>query len=157
MNGEIENFQEVMTKGEELYKKISPVWCPYLESEVHFNAQGLEHLKFKRSRYARPRHDQYMRFKLFYLVPEVLRLSKTVQGIWDTQHFERVRMHGRTDTILKPVTYYEFVAVLKKVRIKVVVKQIGVGQAFFWSIIPFWGLNKETKKRKLYAGNPEED
>ena len=157
MDIDIEKFGEVVARGEELYKAFSPVHCPYLESNVHFNAGGLEHLKFKRPRYARSRMDQYMRFKLLPLAPEILRLSRTVQGIWETRHFERVRMHSRTDTVLKPVTYYEFVAVIKYARIKIVVKQIDGGQNFFWSIIPFWGLNKKTRRRKLYGGNPEED
>lgn len=157
MNGEIEKFGEVMARGEELYKTFSPVRCPYLESDIHFSASGLEHLKFKRPRYARSRPDQYMRFKLLPLAPEILRLSHTVQGIWETKHFERIRVHSRTDTVLKPVVYYEFIAVIRHARIKIVVKQIDEGQRFFWSIIPFGGVNKETKRRKLYGGNPEED
>jgi len=157
MNGEIENFEEVVAKGEELYKIFSPVRCPYLECEVYFNALGLEHLKFKDRRKPRSRHDQYVRFKLLHLAPEVLKLSRTLQGIWETKHFERVRVHSRTDTILKLVTYYEFIAILKKVRVKVIVKQIDRGQVSFWSIIPFWGVNKETRHRKMYGGNPEED
>lgn len=158
MNGEkIENFDEIVAQGEEMYKTFSSIRCPYLESEVHFNAQGLEHLKFKRPRQARSRHDQYMRFKLLKLAPDVLKLSRTVQGIWETKHFERVRVHNRTDIVLKPVVYYEFVAILNRIRIKVVVKQIDSGEKFFWSIIPFWGMNKETKKRKMHSGNPEED
>ena len=158
MNGEkIENFDEVVVKGEEIYKTLSPIRCPYFGAEVHFNAQGLEHLKFKRREQARSHHDQYMRFKLIKLAPEVLKLSRTVQGIWETKHFERVRMHSRTDTILKPVVYYEFIAILNRIRIKIVVKQIDGGEKFFWSIIPFWGVNKETKKRKMHGGNPEED
>lgn len=157
MNGEIENFEEVVAKGEELYRSFNVVRCPYFGEKIYFNAQGLEHLKFKHREKARTRHDQYMRFKLLHLVPEILQLSRTIQGIWETKHFERIRTHSRTDTILKPVTYYEFIAVLNKVRIKVVVKQIDGGQKFFWSLIPFWGIHKETRRRKLYSGNPEED
>lgn len=157
MNDDVENFDEIVANGEEMYKKFSVIRCPYFESEVHFNAQGLEHLKFKRRIQARSRHDQYMRFKLLYLAPEVLRLSRTVQGIWETKHFERIRVHSRTETVLKNVIYYEFIAVLKKIRIKVVVKQVDGGQIFFWSIIPFWGVNKEMNRRKLHGGNPEED
>ena len=158
MNEEkIENFEEIIIKGEGIYKTFSPIRCPYLESEVHFNAQGLEHLKFKRRGQARSQNDQHMRFKLLKLAPEVLKLSRTVQGIWETKHFERVRVHSRTDTILKLVTYYEFIAIINHIRIKVVVKQIDNGEKFFWSIIPFWGINKETKKRKMHGGNPEED
>ncbi len=56
-----------------------------------------------------------------------------------------------------PVSYYEFIAILKNVRVKVIVKQIDDNQKFFWSIIPFWGVNKETKRRKMHGGNPAED
>jgi len=151
------SLDKVVIKGEGLYKTFSSIHCPYLESKVYFNALGLEHLKFKKRNKARSRHDQYMRFKLLHLVPEVLRLSRTIQGIWKTKSFERVRVHSRTDIILKPVTYFEFIAVLENVRIKVIVKQIDGGEKFFWSLIPFWGVYKKTKNRKMHGGNPEED
>lgn len=51
--------------------------------------------------------------------------------------FEHVRMHSRTQSVLKLVTYYEFIALIKRDRVKVIVKQIENGQRFFWSIIPF--------------------
>jgi hypothetical protein len=38
-----------------------------------------------------------------------------------------------------------------------IVKQIEDGQKFFWSIIPFWGMNTETMIRILHNGFPEED
>ncbi len=98
-----------------------------------------------------------MRLKLLYLAPEVLRLSRTLQGVLETKKFERIKIHGRTDTILKPVNYYEFIALIKRNRVKIIVKQIDGGEKFFWSIIPFWGMNKETRTRILHAGVPEED
>ena len=98
-----------------------------------------------------------MRLKLLHLAPIVLRASATLQGIWETKTFERVRVHGRTDSILTNVEYYEFVAVIEKIRVKVIVKQVKDGQRFFWSIIPYWGVDKNTQKRKLYSGYPEED
>jgi hypothetical protein len=98
-----------------------------------------------------------MRFKLIHLVPEVLKLSHTIQGILQTNKMERVRVNSRTDLILKPVIYYEFIAVLKRNRMKIIVKQIDGGQKFFWSIIPFWGMNTNTMTRLLHDGAPEED
>ena len=63
--------------------------------------------------------------------------------------------------VLKLTTYYEFIAVMdshgSKVRLKVIVKQIDAGEKFFLSIIPFWGINKNTKERIMYSGNPESD
>lgn len=153
----LENFEETKRKAEELYKTFGEIYCPYFSEKVYFNTGGLEHLKFKHPRRARSQDDQHMRFKFLHLVPEVLRLSRTVQGIWETKHFERVRVRSRTEVVLKPVVYSEFIAVLKGVRLKIVVKQVDGGQRLFWSVIPFWGINKETNKRKLHGGNPEED
>lgn len=157
MSLDLENFEEVRIKAEDLYKTLEAVYCPYFEEKVSFSAQGLEHLKFKRPRVARIQQDQYMRLKLLHVAPVVLKTSSTLQGIWETKNFERTRIHSRTDIILKIVTYYEFVAVIEKIRVKVIVKQIDSGEKFFWSIIPYWGIDKNTKMRKLYSGYPEED
>ena len=152
-----QQFKDVKEKGEELYKSLGGVACPFLREKVSFGAQGLEHLKFKRREKARPEKDQYMRFKLLHLAPEILKASHTLQGVLETKKFERVRMNSRTDIILKPVTYYEFIAVLKRNRVRIIVKQVENGQKFFWSIVPFWGMNKETMTRILHDGMPEED
>ncbi len=152
-----QQFKEVKEKGEELYKSLGEVFCPYLKEKVSFGAQGLEHLKFKRREKARLEKDQYMRFKLLHLAPEILKSSHTVQGLLETKRLERIRTNSRTDTVLKPVTYYEFIAVLKRNRVRIIVKQIENGQKFFWSIVPFWGMNIETMRRILHDGVPEED
>ncbi|MCX6753574.1 MAG: hypothetical protein NTV03_00770 [Candidatus Nomurabacteria bacterium] len=152
-----EEFEKIKSQGEEFYKSITEVYCPYFKDKISFNARGLEHLKFIRTEKTRLEKDQYMRFKLINLAPEVLKLSHTVQGILETQKFERIRMKGRTDTILKPVRYFEFIAVIKRNRVRIIVKQIEDGQKFFWSIIPFWGMNTETMSRILHNGIPEED
>lgn len=152
-----QQFKDVKEKGEEFYKSLGEVFCPFLKEKVSFGAQGLEHLKFKRREKARADKDQYMRFKLLHLAPEILKSSHTLQGILETKKLERIRMNSRTDTVLKPVTYYEFIAVLKRNRVRIVVKQIDNGQKFFWSIVPFWGMNVETMRRILHDGIPEED
>lgn len=157
MTLDLENFEEVRIKGEEFYKSIGEVYCPYFKEKISFGAQGLEHLKFKRREKARLEQDQYMRLKLLHLAPEILKSSHTLQGLLETKKFERVRMHSRTDTVLKLVSYYEFIAVLKRNRMRIIIKQIEGGQKFFWSIVPFWGMNEETMSRILHDGIPEED
>ena len=152
-----EQFREIKTKGEQFYKSLHEVYCPYFKEKVSFRSQGLEHLKFKSRKKARLEQDQYMRFKLLHLVPEILKLSHTLQGILETKKFERIRMHSRTEMILKLIRYYEFIAILKRNRVRVIVKQVENGQKFFWSIIPFWGMNMETMSRILHDGIPEED
>lgn len=154
---DLENFEEVRIKGEEFYKTIADTHCPYFKEKVAFNAQGLEHLKFKKLRKARSEQDQYMRFKLLNLAPEIIILSNTLQGRWETKQFEYIKKNSRWEHVLKNVVYYEFIAVLKRNRIKVIVKQVENGKKIFWSIIPFWGMNEETMERILHDGTPSED
>lgn len=157
MSLDLENFEEVRIKGEKFYSENSEVYCPYFNAKISFNAQGIEHLKFKRPRKARSKQDQYMRLKLIHLAPAILKKSSTLQGIFETKNFERIRSHNRTDNILKIVTYYEFIAVMDKIRAKIIVKQIDNGEKFFWSIIPYWKINKTTMGKILHSGFPEED
>ncbi len=152
-----DQFEDVKTKNELLYKTLSEVWCPYFQTKIHFNARGLEHLKFKKKHFARSREDQYIRLKLLHLAPEILKLSKTVQGISHTKNFELMRSGARTEQKLLPVSYYEFIAVLKGVRVRIIVKQIEDAPLFFWSIIPFWKVNKATMERKMHSGDLEHD
>lgn len=151
------DFEKVKAEAEAFYKTIGAVRCPYFDNTVAFNAKGLRHLKFKSDRQARPQTDQYARMKLMHLAPQVLKKSHTVQGIWETTHFETVNTNNRWERVLKHVTYWEFLAVLGSVRIKVVVKEVAGGEKHFWSIIPFWGINKEAGRRILYSGDPVHD
>jgi hypothetical protein len=41
--------------------------------------------------------------------------------------------------------------------VRVIIKEVKGGQKYFWSIIPFWKVNKQQKKRVLISGNPECD
>jgi hypothetical protein len=151
------DFEEVRSRGEELYKTYSKAYYPYFKENISLNAQGLEHLKFKQRGKTRLEQDQYMRFKLIHLVPEVLKISNTLQGIWETKRFEYIKTNSKWQNVLKQSTYYEFIAVIKRNRVKIIVKQIENGKKIFWSIIPFWGMNEKSMTRVLHEGNPEED
>jgi len=94
-----------------------------------------------------------MRLKHIARAPEILGLSRTVQGILATHEWERRRRHGRWERPLIRVIYYEFVAVLQSRRFKVIVKQLPGGQRIFWSLIPFWRQTEEGK-RLLHSGHP---
>ncbi len=152
-----EQFEKVKSKAETAYKSAAKIPCPYLSADVHFSAKGWEHIKFKSRNKARNTFDQYVRLKLVHLAPEIVRRSHTVQGIWQTNIWETQKSHGRWIQRPRPVTYYEFIAVIGKARIKIVVKKVDGGEHHFWSLIPFWRMNEITKERKLYDGNPEND
>lgn len=151
------DFEKVKLEAEKFYDLLELVKCPYFNEEIVFNAKGLRHLKFKSDQKARSHKDQYSRLKLLYLVPEILKKSHTVQGIWKIKKFEEQKTNSRWERILKDVIYYEFIAVLENIRIKVIVKEILGGEKHFWSVIPFWGIDKNNSKRILHSSNPEYD
>ena len=151
------DFHQLRQEAELFYDAIGKVLCPYFHEEISFNAKGMKHLKFKSERQARPQSDQYARIRLVHKVPEILKLSHTVQGIWITKKFEQQKTNSRWESVLKVVTFYEFIAVLDKVRIKVIVKQVEGGEKHFWSVIPAWGIDKVNRHRILHTGNPEQD
>lgn len=151
----LENFDFIRQCGEELYKSFQSVKCPYFKESVHFTAEGLAHLKYKYRDRDRQDEDQYMRFKLLHLAPLVLKLSRTVQGMVVRKGFERCRRNGKTLLIPAGIIYYEFIAILDHVRVRVIVKQINEGQLQFWSIIPYW--SGKAVEKVIHFGNPEVD
>ena len=157
----IEKFNEVKYEAENFYNKIGKIYCPFFNEDVHFNIKGLDHLVFKEWNKTRTIKDQFVRFRHIKIAPEIIRQSKTLQGLWTTQKFERVKVHSRWDKVLKLITYYEFIAVMdshgSKIRVKVIVKQVEGGEKFFLSIIPFWGIDKSTGSRIIHSGHPESD
>ena len=158
MEVESGKFEKVKAEAEDFYKKIGNVKCPYFKEEIAFNAKGLEHLKFTRVRQARARIDQYIRFRLISLVPKIVENSHTLQGISARKSFERIKTNSRWETVMRTSTYYEFVAFINSYRVRVVVKEVeGGGGKYFWSIIPFWKMDKITGQRVMYSGKPETD
>lgn len=152
-----EQFNKLKEKSEDFYKSLGEIYCPYFKEKIIFNAKGLEHLKFKTKNHARSRDDQYIRLKLLHLAPKVLKLSNTIQGFSERKIFELNRSNHRNEKILINVVYYEFVAVLEEIRVRVILKKVGTAQKYFWSIIPHWKIDKVTGKRKMNYGNPEDD
>lgn len=141
------DFAALKDKGEAFYATVGSVFCPYFREDILFTQSGLDHLNFKRGNKQRVFGDRTIRFKLLPLVPIILAKSHTLQGIFETKSFESVRVHNRVDSILKQVTYYEFIAVISNYRIKVIVKQVEGRAKIFWSVIPFWKKSKDSTRQ----------
>ena len=150
-------FGKIKEEAEKLYERFDSVYCPYFKEKISFNAKGLRHLKFKSDQQARSNEDQYARLRLLYLAPQILGKSHTLQGLCCAKRFEQYKTSGQWKYIAKDVIFYEFIAVLDNVRIKVIVKEVFGGEKHFWSIIPFWNIDKVGSKRILHSGNPEAD
>ncbi len=150
-----QDFERVRSDAEAFYATIGKLHCPYFGSDVAFNAKGLRHLKFKADKRARSWDDQYARLKLLHIAPQIIKASHTVQGIWETKRFEAQKTNNRWEHVMKEVIFYEFIAVFDSIRAKVIVKEVHGGEKHFWSVIPYWGIDKENSKRILHSGNPE--
>ena len=145
----IEQFQRVKQEAEDYYKTVNAVFCPYLKSKINFNAKGLDHIKMKSWNKSRLVSDQYLRLKFLKLVQEVLKNSGTLQEFHETKNFERIKDTGRWQSIMKPIVYYGFVAILNNVKIKIIVKRVEGGQPYFWSVIPFWKTQRDEIFQKI--------
>jgi len=143
-------FEKKKVKAETLYATIKTCYCPFLKTSVTLNTKGLEHIKFKEWNKPRTLFDQYQRLKHIAYIPKALSQSHTVQGRWERNDWERQKKHGKWIKSLKEVIYYEFIAVLDNVRIKVIVKEVKGNPPFFGTIIPFWKTNEVTNSRILH-------
>ena len=152
-----DKFIEIKSRAENFYKLIGQIYCPYFREKINFNAKGLDHIKMKGWSKARNKNDQYMRLKLIDLAPEVVRLTHTLQGYAEGKEFERKKINSRWENILTIVYYFEFIAVINGIRVKIIIKQLPGGEKFFWSIIPFWRMNQDGTKKILSEGKPSED
>lgn len=153
-------FEEAKGEAEEQYKKAESVFCPFLNKKINFNAKGLDHIKFKGWNKTRLISDQYLRLKFLKFAPLVLGKTSTLQEFNETKNFERIKRSSRWEQILTPVRYYGFVAIINfKIKVKIIVKEVGNGQPFFWSIIPFWKTKKdpitEQTKKVFHEGDLE--
>jgi hypothetical protein len=153
-----ENFEHFKEAALVYYNSIKAVKCPYLNKMVNFNARGKEHLLFNGRRKARSQKEQQTRLRLLRHAPEIISNSKTLQGYSEQKVFELNRSNHRNEYILTEALFYEFIAIIdKKIRIRVIVKEVGAAPPYFWSVIPFWKRDHEHRKNIMRYGNPEED
>lgn len=156
-----EAFEQLKNKVKNEYNKLPGVFCPYFKEKVYFSSEAFQHLLYKGSPKLkeRDRTSQYMRLKLFHLVPKLLSLTKTLQEYHHENHFVAVKYNKRREKVLKEVQYWGFIAIIENRKIKVIVKQTGHGLKQFWSIIPNWSTRKSQEKINFvnYSGDLEND
>lgn len=153
MDVDLEKFKQIKKETETKYKEIGEIFCPFLNRKVSFNVLGLDHIKFKGWNKTRLVSDQYLRLKfVIKFAPFILSNSNTLQEYSEKRSFERIQRNSRWQAEMVPVKYYGFISIINyNIRIKIVVKEVGGGHPFFWTIIPFWKqtndpITKEIKK-----------
>lgn len=116
------------------YFSIGRVYCPCLDVEITFNAQGFHHFKYHGGGEARHTTGIIHKLKLFPLVIPVIKRARTV-----TDYEKTVEPKNRKNKApQKEVEYWSIVAEVGRnhdVKVKVVLKRVGAGNIIFWSVM----------------------
>ncbi len=156
-----ELFDKVKFEAEVFYNTINYIHCPYLKTNIVFNAKGLDHIKMKTWNKSRSMSDQYFRLKFLKLVPGLLQVSGTLQDFHEKKCMERLKTRGKWQFKMIPVKYYGFIAIFNNIRIKIIVKKIDGTAPYFWSVIPFWKTRNDVLtgqiKKVFHDGDLEND
>lgn len=115
------------------YRRLGSVYCPILEEEVHFTAEGYFHLINESNSSpgkTKPRNptEQYLKLKCLPDVKAVLKYSTLID--------ERRKTHKKVKGIWKDVIQTEVIHEINGKRISVIVEKVGEGNSKFLSVFP---------------------
>lgn len=135
----VAQYTEIRAQFDAIYKSFRPVKCPALkDKEVHFTAEGFNHLVYRIPKQERNKRVQIMRFELLEKAYELLSKTTLIQEY--EQYYDRRKtwMNKKSQNTNVLITDMGFVGIVKGFRIKVVVRKIGEGKFEFYSVIPAW-------------------
>ena len=157
---DISNYEKLRENSQKFYNEIDEVFSPAFNHKIQFNAEGFNHIIFKRARAEREKPSQIFRFKLLHLAVKLIKLSTTYQEFEETLKEIEVKSFKQKIKKTKLVQYWGIIAIIEGKKIKVILRRIGDnGAIHFWSIIPTWTTNKyrDAKFVSTMKGDPEED
>ncbi len=153
-------FDTVKKFAHQEYYSFAPVACPALKNElVYFTAEGFSHLIFKNKKRERGKKDQFARFHFLSMAREIIETTTTIQEMEESFQEVTIKIKKRKEKTLKKVIWWAFIAVIKNLKLKVILKKTGNGKIVFWSVIPFWKTSKRDGIfiRTFSVGSLKED
>lgn len=157
---DLSNYEKLREDALRLYNSVGKIASPALKQDICFNAEGFNHIIFKRVRTERERSSQILRFKLLPLAVKLLKISTTYQEFEETIKEIEVKEFKQKIKKTKPVKYWGMIAIIDGRKIKVIVRKIGDnGNIHFWSIVPAWVTNqyRDIRLFSTMKGDPDED
>jgi len=154
------NYEKTKDNAFKEYQQIEEVYCPNLKKKVVFNSNGFLHIIYKSKGKKREEPAQLMRLKLLSKAVEIIKATTTIQEYDSFTKEMLVKDHKLRVFKLTKVEYFGYIAIISGWKIKVIIKKIGNGSPFFWSVIPNWVTNKKRDQKftyKNFSGNLEED
>lgn len=133
------DYEEIRQTAQELYQSYGAVCCPAFGGElVHFTAAGFNHLVYPRPKKPRDPRAQILRFDMLSRGREIIERSSTFQEYDEEMRYVKVNRKGRHIEVPTIIKMWGFVAVIRRFRVKVVVRQQGNGKKEFLSVAPAW-------------------
>jgi hypothetical protein len=156
-NFDLEKFKNLLERARTFYQELSEIFCPALSAKISFNSDGFHHLRFDGTRAERSKQEQSNKLRCLKTAVEILKITTTIQEYRKTvQPFGKTGRDGFKKT--SEVEYWGFIAIIRDIRMKVIVRKIGNGSPHFWSVMPFWvRVNGADASIKAFATNKIEN
>ncbi len=119
-----DTFRKFVEEKRSYYKRIGKIFCPILNKDVYFNAQGFHHLRYNGLGQARPAIEQFSRMQLLVFTTQIIREAK--------KFFNYRKRYEKS--IGKDVEYWELQQWLNNKVITVIIRRAGAGKYSFYSI-----------------------
>ncbi|MES2623550.1 MAG: hypothetical protein V4576_04070 [Patescibacteria group bacterium] len=140
------NFLELLEKTRETYKKFERIYSPAINSVVHFNSKGFNHITFKNPRKPRATKDQINRLKIVEIAYQLVKHSNTFQ--------EYELIQSDKNSVFQ---YWGLIAIFKNTKLKVILRKVSNGNVHFWSVIPFYTTSEKRDGNFKMKGDVEID
>ena len=157
---DLSNYEKLRDNAQNFYSNMGRIFSPALNQEIHFSAEGFNHVIFKKAHSERERSSQILRFKLLPLVLKLVKISTTHQEFEETIKEFEVKSYKKRVKKTQSLKYWGIIAIIDSRKIKVIIRRVGDnGSMHFWSVVPAWTTNKyrDTKFFTTMKGNPDED
>jgi len=127
------SFKDILKNHHQKYEKWKPFFCKLLDTTIHFNSKGFNHLRFRISNTPRNQKEVLYKISLLPLVRPVLRKATSIEK-YEKRYLS---LNGSRNGKRRLVEYWSFVAAVGKQRtyIRVVVRKVDTGSVHFWSVM----------------------
>lgn len=144
----VKDYPEIRKAAQELYGSVGKLYCPALGGAIYFTSEGFNHLIYERARKERDKKTQILRFDMLERAKFILETSTTYQEYEESIEYQKVNRHGKFIGMNVVVRCWGLIAIVRKFRVKVVVRQVGNGKMEFQSVIPAWFV-KQYREIKI--------
>lgn len=145
----VKDYAEIKKMAAELYATFGSILSPALgDQRIYFTSEGFNHLVYKAPKKSRDERVQILRFDMLGKAKFILENSTLYQEYDEDIVNKKVNRSGKWVNRNVVIRCWGFVAIVRKFRIKVVVRQEGNGKIVFQSVMPAW-FTKQYRDIKL--------